>query len=127
MDQFLNAIWGGRTSKVLTSLFAFIASAAGAIVAIPPAWSAMEDAAGIAKTAWVRSQIDPMLQTEAKLLIAQAQTTATLNSILLTQLQSSLYAAQRDMASAPSPTVQERIDALNKQIRDLQTTGGSSR
>jgi hypothetical protein len=127
MDQLLSAIWGGRTSKTLTSMFALIASAAGAFVAIPPAWSAMEDAAGIARTAWVQSRIDPMLQTEAKLLIAQAQTTATLNSILLTQLQSSLYAAQRDMAAAPSPTVQERIDALNKQIRDLQTTGGSSR
>jgi len=122
-----NVFWSTNLRRTATSFFALVAAVAGSIVSVPPAWSAMEDVAGIARKAWVQSQIDPMLQTESKLLIAQAQTTATLNQILLQQLQSSLYSAQKDMATAPSQTVQERIDALNKQIHDLQTTANGAR
>jgi hypothetical protein len=75
----------------------------------------------------VQEKINPMLQTESKLLIAQAQTTTALNQILLQQLQSSLYSAQKDMVTAPSQTVQERIDALNKQIHDLETVSNGGR
>jgi hypothetical protein len=122
-----NVFWSTNLRRTATSFFALVAAVAGSIVSVPPAWSAMEDVAGIARKAWVQSQIDPMLQTESKLLIAQAQTTATLNQILLQQLQSSLYSAQKDMTTAPSQTVQERIDALNKQIHDLQTTANGAR
>ncbi len=123
-------LWGSGLRKTATSICSLIAAAAGAVVAVPPAWSALglpEIASRVFVLDHVQKTINPMLQTEAKLLIAQAQTTTALNQILLTQLQSSLYAAQRDMAAAPSQTVQERIDSLNRQIHDLQTTGNGGR
>ncbi len=123
-------LWGSGLRKTATSICSLIAAAAGAVVAVPPAWSALglpEIASRVFVLDHVQKTINPMLQTEAKLLVAQAQTTTALNQILLTQLQSSLYAAQRDMAAAPSQTVQERIDSLNRQIHDLQTTGNGGR
>ncbi len=123
-------LWGSGLRKTATSICSLIAAAAGAVVAVPPAWSALglpEIASRVFVLDHVQKTINPILQTEAKLLVAQAQTTTALNQILLTQLQSSLYAAQRDMAAAPSQTVQERIDSLNRQIHDLQTTGNGGR
>jgi hypothetical protein len=75
----------------------------------------------------IQSRTDPMLQTESKLLIAQAQTTQTLNQIYLSQLQSSLYSAQQDQQKAPSHTVDQRIEELQQQIKDLQKNTGGSR
>ena len=123
-------IWGTGVRRALTSFFAFVAAAAGAIAAVPPAWSAM----GLPEVAFksyvltsIQAKIDPMLQTESKLLVAQAQQQQTLNQILISQLQSSLYAAKKDMVAAPSDTVQSRIDDLQRQIQTLQTQTGSSR
>jgi len=126
----LNLLWGNNWRKSLTSIISLIAATAGAVVAVPPAWEAMglpEVASRVFVAGKIQEKIDPMLQTESKLLIAQAQTTTTLNQILLQQLQSSLYSAQKDMTTAPSQTVQERIDDLNKQIHDLQTSSGGGR
>ena len=130
MNELLATIWGNGWRKALTSFLATVTAAATAVVAVPPAWEAMglpEVASKVFVQASVQEKINPMLQTESKLLVAQAQTTSTLNQILLQQLQSSLYSAQKDMASAPSQTVQERIDELNKQIHDLQTTSNGGR
>jgi hypothetical protein len=130
MGDIVKTFWGNGIRKSITAIAGTIAAVAGAVVAVPPAWSAL-DLPEIASRRFVydhvQAIINPMLQTESKLLIAQAQTTAALNQILLTQLQSSLYAAQKDMATAPSQTVQERIDALNRQIHDLQTNNGGGR
>ncbi len=107
-----------------------VAAIAGAVTAVPPAWSApgLPEAA----TRWyvldrIKNTVDPMLQTESKLLVAQAQQQQTLNLILLSQLQSSLYAAKKDMAASPSDTVQARIEDLQRQIQALQMQAGSSR
>src|ERR1700688_2940762 len=94
MSDILATFWGTGLRKTITSSFATITAAATAIVAVPPAWEAMglpEVASRGFVAAHVQKTIDPMLQTESKLLIAQAQTTSALNQILLTQLQSSLY------------------------------------
>ena len=125
-----NVFWSTNLRRTATSFFALIAAMAGSIVSVPPAWTAMglpEVASKVFVHDQIQTKTDPMLQTESKLLIAQAQTASTLNQILLQQLQSSLYAAEKDMAAAPSQTVQERIDALKKQIADLQTTATGSR
>ena len=130
MSDILATFWGTGLRKTITSLLATVTAAATAVVAVPPAWDAMglpEVASRTFVHDHVQKTIDPMLQTESKLLVAQAQTTSTLNQILLQQLQSSLYAAQKDMAAAPSQTVQERIDSLSRQIHDLQTTSNGAR
>ena len=123
--------WGTSLRKTVTSFAAMIAAITGAIVGISAASPVLAEWQPIAFKTYVEERItkktDPMLQTESKLLIAQAQTTSALNQILLTQLQSSLYAAQRDQAAAPSQTVQERIDELNKQIADLKSNSSGGR
>jgi polyhydroxyalkanoate synthesis regulator phasin len=120
----LNFLWGSYFRK-LTSIFSFLVAFSGSIIGVPLAWSAI-GLPEVASKMFVHDKIleitNPMLQTEAKLLIAQQQQQSTLNQILLQQLQSSLYSAEKDMAASPSQTVQERIDALKKQIQDLQTT-----
>lgn len=130
MSDILATFWGTGLRKTITSVFATITAAATSVVAVPPAWEAMglpEVASRTFVHDHVQKTIDPMLQTESKLLIAQAQTTVALNQILLQQLQSSLYAAEKDMAAAPSQTVQERIDALQKQIADLKMNSSGGR
>ena len=129
--SIITTFWGTRCRKTITSVAATIAAVASAIVGINTATPVLAEWQPVAFKTYVDHKIveitNPMLQTESKLLVAQAQTTAALNQILLTQLQSSLYAAQRDMAAAPSQTVQERIDALNKQIADLKTNSSGGR
>jgi hypothetical protein len=130
METLLSTFWGNGWRKTITSFLALITATATAIVAVPPAWSALglpEVASKLFVLDRIQEKIDPMLQTESKLLVAQAQQSSTLNQILLSQLQSSLYSAQQDMKVAPSQTVQQRIDDLQRQIQNLQTNGGGSR
>jgi hypothetical protein len=129
-NDLLMTFWGSACRKTLTSFFATVTAIATAVVAVPPAWSALglpEVASRVFVLEKIQAKIDPMLKTESQLLVAQAQQQQTLNQILISQLQSSLYAAKRDMANAPSQTVQDRIDALQRQIDDLQKSTGSSR
>jgi hypothetical protein len=113
MNQLIESLWGDTYRKALTSICATIAAIAGAVVAIPPAWSAL-GLPEIASRMFVHEQVDPLK-------IAQNQTGQAVNQLILTQLQSSLYAAQQDMAKAPSQTVQSRIQDLQQQIQQVQT------
>ena len=126
----LDFLFSSRARRVASGV-TLIAGVCGVVVGIGPAASKLSDLQPIAFKTYVldsiQSKIDPMLQTESKLLVAQAQTTQTLNQIYLSQLQSSLYSAQQDMDKAPSHTVQQRIDELQQQIKDLQKNTGGSR
>jgi cell division protein FtsL len=126
-----NVFWSTNLRRTATSIFALITALASSIVAVPPAVAIVSDWQPVAFKTFVletiQSKTDPMLQTESKLLIAQAQTTATLNQIYLSQLQASLYAAQQDQQKAPSHTVDQRIEELQQQIKDLQRNTGGSR
>ena len=125
-----NVFWSTNLRRTVTSVFSLIAAIAGSVVSVPPAWTAMglpEVASKVFVLVKIQENIDPMLKTESKLLIAQAQTTQTLNQIYLSQLQSSLYAAQQDEQKAPSHTVEQRIEELQQQIKDLQKNNGGSR
>ena len=91
-----NTFWSTNLRRTATSIFALIAAMAGSVASVPPAWTAMglpEVASKIYVHDRIQDKTDPMLQTESKLLIAQAQQQQTLNQILLSQLQSSLYSA----------------------------------
>jgi hypothetical protein len=108
----LNLLWGTGFRRTLTSFFSLIAASAGAVVAVPPAWEAM-GLPEVASRAYVHKRVHPIE-------VAQAQTTQAVNQLLLSNLQSSLYAAQRDMQTSPSQTVQERIDGLARQIKETE-------
>ncbi len=104
--------WSSGFRKTLTSIFSLIAAGAGAIVAVPPAWSALGLPEAASKM-FVRGQVDPIK-------LAQADTTKAVYLLTLQQLQSSLYAAELDKAKAPSGTVDARINDLQQQIQQTQ-------
>jgi len=113
METLVTQIWGTLLRKTLTSIAATIAAVAGAIVAVPPAWSAL-GLPEFASKVFVHEQVDPVK-------VAQAETTRAVNHLLLEQLRSSLYAAQQDQQKAPSATVDQRIQELQQEIQQTQT------
>lgn len=112
MDPLTTFLWGSGLRKTITSICGMIAAIAGAVVAVPPAWSALGLPA-LASQTFVHSLVDPM-QT------AQNQTTQAINQLLLNQLQQQLYQAQQDQAKTPSATVDQRIQQLQQQIQQTQ-------
>jgi len=112
MNDLIAALWGTSLRKSITSILALITATATAIVAVPPAWEAMGLPEAASKT-FVHEQVDPVK-------LIQVDTARAINTLALNQLQSSLYAAQQDMAKAPSATVQQRINDLQRQISDIQ-------
>lgn len=98
--------------KWVTSIAATAAAVCGAIVAIPPAWTAM----GLPQVA-MRSYVDPKFEHYD---IAQADTTRALYQLQMQNLESSLYAAQKDQTTSPSQTVDQRIQELQQQIQQTQ-------
>jgi len=111
--NFTTLVWGTRFRKWLTSIFALVAASAGAVNAVPPAWSAL----GLPEVAthwWVNEQVSPVK-------LAQADTTRAVWQLQLQQLQSSLYAAKLDEQKAPSQTVEQRIQELEQQIQQTQS------
>jgi len=112
MNDLLAAIWGTNLRRTATSILALITATATAVVAVPPAWQAM-GLPEVASKVFVHEQVDPVK-------LIQMDTAKAVDLLSLNQLKSSLYSAQQDMAKAPSPTVQQRIDDLKQQITDLQ-------
>lgn len=109
----------GTATRRITTLCAMVAAVCGAIVGVPPAWSAL-GLPEVASKVFVHAQVDPIKS-------AQADTSKAVNQLILTQLQSSLYAAQQDQIKAPSQTVNQRIQELQLQIQAVQskiTAGG---
>ena len=107
----LTTVWGSTPRKI-TTVLSVIGVACGTVAAIPPAWSALELPV-IATHLFVNHQIEPIR-------LAQADTTRAVWQLQLQNLQSSLYAAKIDQQKAPSPTVDQRIDALQQEIQRTQ-------
>lgn len=112
MSPLLESLWGDGYRKTFTTICATIATVAGAVVAVPPAWSAL-GLPEVASKMFVHTQVDPLK-------VAQNQTGQAVNQLIMTQLQSSLYAAQQDQIRAPSQTVEQRIQELQQQIQTTQ-------
>jgi hypothetical protein len=112
MEAVKDAVWGTLLRKSLTAFFSTIAAIAAAVVAVPPAWTAI-GLPEVASKMFVHEQVDPIKT-------AQTDTTRAVWSLSLAQLQSSLYAAQQDKIKAPSATVDQRIQDLQQQIQQVQ-------
>lgn len=112
MNDLIERLWGTNLRRTLTSILALITATATAVVAVPPAWQAMGLPEAASKS-FVHEQVDPVK-------LIQVDTAKAINVLTLNQLQSSLYAAQQDMAKAPSDTVKQRVDDLQRQIADIQ-------
>ena len=110
--NIIGTIWGSPLRQLTTTATA-IAAVAGAIVAVPPAWSAM-GLPEVASKGYVHMEVDPVK-------MAQDETARAVYQLSLAQLQSSLYAAQQDAQKAPSETVTERIQYLQQQIQMVQS------
>ena len=95
---------------IILSAAAAVATMAGAVAAIPPAWSAL----GLpdATKKYVVEQIAPVK-------LAQNQTTVAVERLLKFQIETQLDQAQKDPAAQTSPVVKQKIQELTDQ---LQTT-----
>lgn len=113
MNPLLMSLWGTALRKAITSICGMIAAVGGAVIAVPPAWSSL-GLPEVASKVFVHAQVDPIKS-------AQADTSKAVNQLILTQLESSLYAAQQDAIKAPSQTVDQRIQDLQSQIQSIQS------
>jgi hypothetical protein len=119
MNSILDFAWGSGLRKAITSICALIASVSGAVVAIPPAWSAL-GLPVLASQTFVNETLRPIQDDSAKMHLAQATTAQAVNQLLLAQYQAQLYQAQKDKVAAPSSTVDQRIEELQQQIAAIQ-------
>lgn len=107
-----NFLWGSGLRITITSICGIIVAIAGAIAAVPPAWSTLGLPVPASQT-FVHMQIDPMK-------LAQAATTQAVYALTLVQLQGQLQQAEKDNAAAPSPSLQALIANLQSQIAGVQ-------
>lgn len=108
----LTLLWGSQAKKITTVCTA-LAAVFGVIVGIGPALSALDGWNPLASKWYVDTKVHPVE-------LAQADTTRAVDRLLLQQLQSSLYAAKLDQQKAPSQTVDERVDQLQREITQTQ-------
>lgn len=108
----LTALWG-TPSRRITTACTMVAAVCGAIVGIPPAWTAV-GLPEVATRVFVHEQVDPVR-------LAQADTTRAVYQLTLSNLESSLYAAQQDQQKAPSQTVDQRVQELKSEIDRVQS------
>ncbi len=119
MNSLLASVWGTKLRRIITSTAGMVAAVAGAVVAVPPAWSAL-NLPVYATHVFVYEQVNPMK-------LSQADTTKAVWQLQLEQLKSSLYAAKLDEQKAPSQTVEQRIQDLEQQIQQTQAKLNASR
>src|SRR5579872_2303422 len=120
MPTLHGLVWSTALRKTVTASAAMVAAVAGAIVAVPPAWSAM-GLPELASKFYVMETVKPIRKETKEVQLAQAETTRALYQLQLQSLQGSLYAAQQDHDKAPSQTVDQRIQELQQEIQQVQT------
>jgi hypothetical protein len=119
MPTICETLWGSPVRKWFTNVAGAVAVVAGAIVAVPPAWS-MLGLPEVATHWWVGSELAPMRAEQMRQRMVQNQTTVAVERSTLYQLQASLDKAKQDAVAAPSATVQERIVELAAQIEETK-------
>ncbi|HMG78731.1 MAG TPA: hypothetical protein VK591_08615 [Xanthobacteraceae bacterium] len=119
MNPIVAFFWGSGLRKAIVSICGVVAAIAGAVVAIPPAWSTL-GLPEVASKTFVNATLQPILDDNAKIHVTQATTAQAVNQLLLAQYQAQLYQAQKDKIAAPSPTVDQRIEELQQQIATIQ-------
>jgi hypothetical protein len=113
MDIY-GALWSTGFKKTITSTAGVIAAVAGAVTAVPPAWSAL-DLPVVATRIFVLGETGPIK-------LAQSDTTRAVQQLQLQNLQSSLYAAKLDQSKNPGvQTIDQRVQDLEEQIKQTQT------
>ncbi len=119
MNPLLAVFWSTGLRKAVTSIAGMVAAVAGAVVAVPPAWSAL-DLPVMATRHFVFGEVGPVR-------LAQADTTKAVWQLQLQNLRSSLYAAKLDQQKAPSVTVEQRVQDLEQEIQAVQSKINQSR
>ena len=118
----LKTIWGTNFRKSITSLFGLIAALGGAVVAVPPAWTALS-LPEIATRGYVHQSVDPIKAAQTEL---RESNTKAINRLYRSQLElyksqlvEALFRAQHDPTSATSETAQEHIRDLQDKINEV--------
>lgn len=132
MDGILATVWGTSTRKAVTSFAAAISAICGAIVGLPPAWSAI-GLPEVATRQWTRIEVYHPMKT--------AQTTVTRQVIdlqldiatgKLDQLENARVQLEIEKLKVPDDSIKARVDSqirkidrdasvINDQIRTLRS------
>jgi hypothetical protein len=131
MEALLTALWGTSLRKTITSIAAAISAVCGAVVGLPPAWSAI-GLPELATRQWTRTEIYHPIKT--------AQSTVTKQVIdlqidiangKLDQLDNARTALEIEKLKVPDDSIKARVDshihkidrdsaAINDQIKTLR-------
>lgn len=132
MQAIITALWGTSLRKAITSIALTISAISGAIVAIPPAWTAM-GLPEVATRQWTKTEIYFPIKT------AQSSTTRQVIDLQvdiangkLDQLDNTRAQLELEKLKATDDAIKTRVDAqirkierdvgaINDQLRTLRT------
>jgi len=132
MQAVLTALWGTSLRKTLTSIAAAVSAVCGAIVALPPAWSAI-GLPEVATRQWTRTEIyHPMKLAQSTVTSQVLDLQIDLANGKLDQLDNARAAVEIEKLKVPDDQVKARVDAqirkidrdtsaINDQIKTLRT------
>lgn len=132
MQAVITALWGTSFRKAITALAATISAICGAIVALPPAWSAM-GLPEVATRQWTKSEIYQPIKTAQSTVKNQVlDLQIDLANGKLDQLDNARAALEIEKLKVPDDQIKARVDmqirkidrdatAINDQIKTLKT------
>lgn len=117
----LKVLWGNNWRKAATSFLAFVAAVAGAVTAIPPAWTAI-GLPEVASKRYVHETVDPVRIAQME---AQEKLNKAVNRLYRSQLElyksqigEALFRAQHDPTITTSETAQEHVRELQEKLSE---------
>lgn len=117
MEALLKALWGTSLRKAITSLAATITAICGAIVALPPAWSAM-GLPEVATRQWTRLEIySPMKMAQSTTTRQVIDLQIDVANGKLDQLDNARAALEIEKLKTDDPLIKARAD---QQIRKIE-------
>lgn len=122
MDAIIAVLWATPLRKTITALAATISAVCGAIVALPPAWSAI-GLPEIATRQWTRIEIyHPMRAAQSTVTRQVIDLQIDIANGKLDQLENSRVQLEIEKLKAPDDSIRARVDS---QIRKIDRDAGA--
>ncbi len=120
-EQLIRTLWGTSWRKAVTAFCAFVASVCGAIVAVPPAWQAL-DLPEIATRSWARHAIElPIKQAQSSVTKQVIDLQLDIATGKLDQLDATRTSLEIEKIKTQDPEIKAKVDA---QIRKIDRDSG---
>lgn len=132
MQAVIAALWGTSLRKMITSIAAAISAVCGAIIALPPAWSAV-GLPEVATRQWTRAEVYHPMRTAQTVMTRQViDLQIDIANGKLDQLDNARVQLEIEKLKVPDDGIKARVDsqirkidrdagAINDQIKTLRT------